>query len=287
MVNKLNLRMKEIYDRIRKAGAKVEEVASSLEKSKTPTFFKYRIRLFGFLKNLKVGIKYLLLIIPVIAIFLLTREVQYRQSLKTGAGLHQASVAFHLQNWTLPPENVFDVWINSDSPVAFANIYISFDPKVVKLTHEITTTGGLTRIIKVTSMANANSTGTASIVLGLDPSLASTPPNGAFQVASLTFDANTTNQNVATVISFDSAQMQLVATDQSTFQLTTANLNLVINPVATPSPTPTPISTGAPMVSPSPTPSPTKSPSCLKCFKKQCDGICAKSDSKTLCPDCL
>jgi hypothetical protein len=249
MASKLNLGIKEIFDKAKKTGVGVEEIASSLkddvemkvvsiQKSKMPFLSKFKTKSSEFLKNHKVDIKYLLLAIPIIAIFFLVREVQYRQSLKTGAGLHQASVAFQLQDWTLPPENAFDVWVNSDSPVSFINVNISFDPKLVKLTHEIATTGKLTRIVKITSMADANSTGAISIVLGLDPSMATSSPSGAFQVASLTFNANTTEQNIATTINFNSSQMQIVASDQSVFQLTTTNLNLILNPTATPTPFP-------------------------------------------------
>ena len=257
MASKLNLGIKEMYNRAKKAGTSVEDAVSSfkddleakvisVEKSKTPTFFKHGKRFLEFLKDHDVDVKYLLLAIPIIASFLLAKEIQYRQSLNSHANLHQASVAFQLQSWTLPPENNFDVWVTSDSTVSFVNINISYNPSLVKLTHEITTTGGLTRIIKVSSMADANLTGSISIVLGLDPSLISSPPSGTFQVASLTFNTNTPDPNVAATISFNTSQMQFVSTDESEFQLSATNLSLVLNPVVTPSPTPTTGSTSSP-----------------------------------------
>ena len=173
MANKLNLGIKEMYERTKKAGTKVEDAASSLkydlkekvvsvQKSKMPFLSKIKTRSSEFFKNHKADVKYLLLAIPIIAIFLLAREAQNRQSLKSRATLHQASIAFQLQNWTLPPEGNFEVWVNSDSPVAFVNANISFNPSLVRLTHEISTAGGLTRIVKVTPMAEANSTGIIS-----------------------------------------------------------------------------------------------------------------------------
>ena len=264
MVSKLNLRIKEIFDRAKKTGASVEEAASSLkddletevisiQKSKMPFLSKFRVRSSEFLKNHKADVKYLLLIIPVVATFLLVKAVQYRQSLNSRAGIHQASVAFQLQNWNLPPENPFEVWVNSDSPVSFANVSISFDPALVKLTHEIALSGRLTRIVKVTTMAEANSTGVVSIVIGLDPAMVNSPPVGAFQVATLTFDTKTLNPNIATVVSFDTSKMQLVATDQSMFQLAGTNLNLMLNPTATPTPFPvTPPQTPPGTATPSP-----------------------------------
>ena len=105
-------------------------------------------------------------------------------------------------------------------------------------------------------MAQANSAGAISIVLGLDPTMISNAPSGAFQVANLTFNSNTPNLNAAAVISFNTGQMQLVATDQSVFQLTSTNLNLVLNPT-TPTPTPTATPTTTPTATPTATPTPT------------------------------
>lgn len=262
--------IKEVFDQTKKTGAGVEEAATSLkddlktkvisvQKSKLPFFSKFRVKSSEFLKNHKADIKYLLLIIPVVAAFLLVRVIRYTQSLNSRAGIHQASVAFQLQNWTLPPENPFEVWVNSDSPVSFASINISFNPSLVKLTHEISLSGRLTRIIKVTTMAEANSTGVVSIVMGLDPSMVSSPPVGAFQVASLTFNTNTLNPNIATSVNFNTNQMQILGSDQLAFQLTTTSLNLVLNP--TPTLSPSPSSTPRLTTTPSPpTPKPTATP---------------------------
>jgi hypothetical protein len=263
MASKLNLRIKEMYDRAKKTGTKAEETASSIgkdleskvisiQKSKIPFLSKLRVRSSEFFKDHNIDIKYLLLIIPIIAIFLLVREAQRQQDFRSRAGIHTASVTFQLQNWTLPPENSFGIWINSDSPVTFANINITYDPKLVKLTHEISPSGTLTRIVKITSMAEANSTGNISIVLALEPSRAVSPPGGAFQVASLVFNTNTGNPDVATTVNFNTNQMQLVASDESIFQLTATNLNLILNPTPTPTPSPTP--------SPTPIPEDTTSP---------------------------
>jgi hypothetical protein len=259
----------------------VKSETLSMLKSGDNFFKKTYTRIKEFTKNHSVDFKYLLYAIPIIAIFLIARAVQNHQSLSPKAAIHTASASFQVSQWSLPPTSTFGVWLNTDSPAAFANIKIAFDPKLVKLTSEINVTGPLTRIVKVSTMAEANSSGNISIVLGLDPTKISTPPSGAFQIANLTFDINTTNQNVSMAITFDASQTQLVAIDQSVFAFTATNLNLVLNPTATPSPVITP--TTAPTVAPSQTPTST----CSKCFKKQCDGICEKGDSKTLCPDCL
>ena len=93
-------------------------------------------KFFNFVKTPKAYAKYFLLIIPVVAVIILVLEIQHRQSLNSSASAHQATVAFQVQNGTLPPENSFGVWITSSNPVSFANINITFDPKLVKLTKE-------------------------------------------------------------------------------------------------------------------------------------------------------
>jgi len=264
MASKLNLGIKEMYEHTKKAGTKVEDAASSLkydlkekvvsiQKSKIPFLSKLFTRSGEFLRNHKADLRYLLLIIPVVVSFIIAREIQRQQDFRSKAVVHTASVAFQLQNWTLPPEGNFEIWINSDSPVAFVNANISFNPNLVRLTHEISTAGGLTRIVKVTPMAEANSTGIVSIVLALDPSRIVNPPNGSFQVANLVFNSNTPDPNITTVISFNTGQMQLVAKDQSVFQLTATNLNLVLNPTPTPTPSPSPTPSSSPTPNPNDT----------------------------------
>ena len=210
----------------------IETEILSVSKSTTNIFKKAYIRVKELVKNNKTEIKYLLYAIPIIAIFLLAMEAKNIQKLFLRAVTHSASVSFQLQNWSLPPANTFGVWINSDSPVAFADIELTFDPSLVKMTQEISLTNSLTRKIKVTSMADANSTGKVSIVLGLDPSMLSSPPSGAFQLANITFNANTTSQNITSKISFSDSIMQIVATDQSVFALTSTGIDLTLNPTA-------------------------------------------------------
>jgi len=104
-----------------------------------------------------------------------------QQSIGSHASTHQASIAFQINNWTLPPENTFGLWVNSDSPVGFADIRLTYNPSLVKMTKEISLKGNLARVIKITSMSEANNTGSVSIILGLDPNQIGSPPSGSFQ----------------------------------------------------------------------------------------------------------
>lgn len=258
--------LEEDFDSVNEKEPEIKTNTVSLEKSKASIFAKGRKKIKEFYRSHKVDFKYLLLAIPIVVAFFIFREVQKEQSLKTAAALHQASVYFQIESWTLPPESTFEVWVNSDSAVAFSDIEITFDPGLVKLTSEITTYESLSRIIKVTSMNDANSKGKVSIVTGLDPGSVSTPPSGTFRIASFKLDANTAN-SAATTVNFDNANMQLVSTDQSVFTTTVTGLSLDLNPesppTSAPAPTLTPTATPKPAATPTPSPKASYQPTTL------------------------
>jgi hypothetical protein len=236
----------------------VKSEVISIEKDKSSIFEKFGGRFSEFLKNHKADLKYLLLAIPIIVVFLIAKIIQDNQSIGLQANTHQASFSFQLASWTLPPANTFGVWADTDSPVGFADVELTFNPAIVKMTQEVSLTGSLTRKIKVTSMADANSTGKVSIIVGLDPAKIASPPSGAFQIANVAFDANTSTKNATSSISYATSSMQVVSTDKSVFSLTAAGVDLTINP--TPTPTPTPTSTPTPRPTSTPTPRPTLTP---------------------------
>jgi hypothetical protein len=234
----------------------------SLEKDDSSFIKKSKIKFSEFFKNNKSNLKYLLLIIPIIAILVIAKVIENNQSLGLQAATHQASFSFQLSSWTLPPQNTFGVWINSDSPIGYADVELSFNPSLVKMTKEVAIKDKLTRKINITSMSEANTTGKISILVGLDPANKSNAPSGVFQIADVTFDANTTNPNILTSINYLIPSMQVVSTDQSTMSLIAAGIDLTVNP-ATPKPTivptTTPTLTPTPTITPKPT-TPTPKP---------------------------
>ena len=273
MASKLNRTISEIY---KKPEREIEEFFESSEKSdplktnnlslvksRTSIFKKAATVVKEFYQEHSVDFKYLLLAIPIIATFFIFKEVQRRQSISTGASAHQASLNFQVDSSSLPPESSFDVWVNSDSIISFSDIQITFDPNVVRLTSEVSPYSSLARVIKVTPMSEANTTGRISIVLGLDPSQLSSPPSGAFRIAKLNLNTKTAN-SLTTTVSFGNANIQIVSNDQSVFDLTTTGLTLTLNPTPTPIPTivptPTTVPTTVPTVAPTPTPVPHPSP---------------------------
>lgn len=259
MTSKLNQTIDEMYKKSEKEVESVFDAVNknpdintkdiSIVKNRASIFTKAAKRLAGFYHEHTADFKYLLLIIPILATFFIIKEVQRQQSLRTKAAIHQASIYFQVSSWALPPESSFDVWVNTDSQTSFVDAEITFDPNVVKLTGEITTYPTLGRVIKVTSMNDANSSGKVSIVLGLDPSQIPNTPSGTFRIATIKLNANTLS-SLSTKVNFDNTKSQLVASDQTQFTTSVTGLTLNLNPT----PTPTPIVSPTPTVTPTPGP---------------------------------
>ncbi len=157
----------------------------------------------------------------------------------TRATAHQASITVLPAKLSLPPNGTLQVWATADSPVAFINVQITFNPAVVKLTTEpVLTTSTWGRIVKLSTMADTNTSGKLDMVIGLDPAHVQSPPNGTFQIATLQFEANTANSNVTTSV-VASAISQLVAVDTTVFTVTAAGSTITVNPLPSPTPTTT------------------------------------------------
>lgn len=234
----------------------------SITKSSVSFFEKSKKRLTDFFRNRKSDFKYLSLAIPIIAIYFISSAALKPQVLDSMAGTYSAKISFEHSSWNLPPKNTFGIWVNSTGAVAFVNIEIDFDPQKVKMVNDMVLTNtSLIRLVKITSSAEANTTGKIFIVLGLDPVKIASAPNGVFQIADIAFDSSTT-ANTSSLVSFNNSGMQIVGLDQSVFSLTSSNLNLVLN--ATPQPSPTPIVTTGPSTTPQPTVNPTPTPTPTK-----------------------
>ncbi len=122
-------------------------------------------------------------------------------------------------------------------PLGFVRSEFTFDATKIKLNQEITTTTAFNRKISVTSMAQANSSGRVSIVLGLDPNDRNNPPTTLFELASLSFVPNTTSTNQSTTLSFVQANMQVVETNYVNLTFAVSNSTILVNPTSTSTPT--------------------------------------------------
>jgi len=185
----------------------------------------------------------------------ITVATLHPQQVTTRAVVHQAKVSVLPATLSLPPNGTLQVWATTDSPLAFINVEVTFDPAVIKLTAEVDlSTAAWGRVIRQTTMATANTTGKMTLVIGLDPTHVQTPPTGTFQLATLSFGANTTASNATTTVAITSASSQLVAVDTTVFAVTVLGSAVTVNPL--PTPTPTVAVTPTPTVGPSPTTTP-------------------------------
>jgi hypothetical protein len=156
-----------------------------------------------------------------------------------------------LNSTTSTSENV--VLNVSTNKVGFARAQFTFDQTKIQLTSEITPTTTLKKIISVTSMATANSTGQITLILGLDPVDIANPPTGSFNLASLSFKA-ISNTSSTSNLSFVSSGIQIVDMTATPFIITATNATVntsgpTIVPTASPiigTPTPAPTPTGTP-----------------------------------------
>lgn len=196
-------------------------------------------------KALAVGV----LLVPVIVVVILANRLKHEQASKIGAEGGTALLYISPESQTLPPGSTFQVWVDTNEPLAYANMEISFDKRLVNLASDATVVGGLDRDIRVSSMDEANSSGVLNVVAGLDPASRDNPPSGIIQLAEFTLVPITTEGQELS-ISFNETSTQLVSIDSSSFSLTTQGSNLTINPGSTPTPTltPQPSSTSPPVL---------------------------------------
>lgn len=183
--------------------------------------------------------------------------IKNSQSLNAGAANGNAEIFLEPSVVTIPPDGLVHLWVTTDKQLGFVAIDLTFDPTLIKLAQEITLpTLTLERSLKVTTMAQANTTGKISVVLGIDPTGLETAPTGSFPIANLKFSKNTTISNKVATLSVDPASSQLVDLGAIPFNLTFKNASFTINPVD--SPIATPIASVTPTIVPTPTP--TKTP---------------------------
>lgn len=136
----------------------------------------------------------------------------------------------------------------------FAAVRFTFDRTKVNLTSEIVPTTTLKKVISMTTMAQANSSGSVTIILGLDPADIANAPSGSFNVAQLSMKAVGTGSST---LAFGTTGLQVVDMTATAFNLTATNSTVNI---ATPTPTataigatPTPTATAQATIVPTPT----------------------------------
>lgn len=214
---------------------------------------------------------YLSFVILFVVGFVVAHEIQRPTTTETHAGSNTVTLSLQPTNLIMPPKGIVQLWVTgATSAVAFVDAELSFDYTKVQLTQEISVipiSTKLTRVLKVTSMADANKYGKVSVIVALDPSMRSNPPSGTFELATLSFTP-LGKSNALTSVSVNTTTSQVVNKDTTLFSLRntdTSTSSIVLYPTPTPSPSPslTPTATPKPIASPTlkPTTSTTLAPS--------------------------
>jgi len=179
-------------------------------------------KIYRFLDHKSIGnplIFFLMLLILPITVLGVQQTVKY---LSRAAGT--AEVAFAPTTINLPPDAAIKININGNgAAVAFARVVFTFDKSKVKLTSEITPSASLSTVVEKTTMASANTTGQAVIVLAASPS--DTQPSANFELAS--FNIGALSANPASALQFVPADIQIV--EGSGTKMTINPVNAQIN----------------------------------------------------------
>lgn len=145
------------------------------------------------------------------------------------------------------------LWATVDKPLAFINISLRYDPSLLQLTQLPTlTTTQFTKIIKQSSLTDANNTGVFTLALGLDPTQRVSAPTGTLNLATIKIKPLSTTPNQIAEIIYDT-KSQVVDASAIPMTITTRSYKVTLNPTLaspsltpSPSPTPTPIASAIP-----------------------------------------
>lgn len=188
----------------------------------------------------KLVTSFLILTMLAVTMYFANVLIKQSQNLSIGAASGTANIFFEPAKIAMPADSLINLWVTTDKPLGFIATEITFDKSLINLSQEITLpTPSLKRVINITSMSEANSTGKIKIVLGVDPSGLTTAPTGSFALAGLKFTSKTSLSNKETTLFLSSANSQLVDLNATPFTTTVTPGYISLNPVASPTATPT------------------------------------------------
>lgn len=149
----------------------------------------------------------LVLLILVLTIPLAIYLIKNNQIFRTGAAA-DVSLSIQPNSAQLPPNTTFKLMADSgNKEVSSLRVKITFDPSVLQLTNEVSTSGELEEVITKTPMSEANSTGSITISVAQSESQPY-GPSGNFEIASMNFSTTSSNET-QTQISFDNSEIQI------------------------------------------------------------------------------
>lgn len=160
--------------------------------------------------------------------------IQQIQRYRAGASVASVNLYFEPALQSLPPDSNFKLMANArTNEVAFIRAEFTFDPTKVHLASEITPNPLLATIIQKTSMASANTTGVATLVIAKSPVDQNSLPTGIFEIANVSITSVTHAQNSAATLSYVNSTVQLVDLQSQILPFTTQQASLALNSTAT------------------------------------------------------
>jgi hypothetical protein len=176
-----------------------------------------------------------------------------------------AVVSFNPSSQSLPPDTQVGVSIDAKTnSLIFAKIVLTFDQSKVRLVTTPVVSQAFAKIIKVSSLEEANAEGKITAIAGVTPG-SSGITGIVSDFISFNISAVSTTPDDQVPFTFIADEMQLVeSVSVSSIPLITNSSTYILNPVATPTPTSTPIPTPTNIPTPTftltPSPSPTATP---------------------------
>lgn len=139
-----------------------------------------------------------------------------------------ANVIFEPATGTLPPDSTFKILANVGSEkLAFARVAFTFDQTKVNLAAEIAPSVSLSTVVEKTSMAAANTSGRAVVVIAAAP--ADSLPSGQVNIAEIQFKSMVSG-NDTTQVQIDNSDIQLVNDSTVIIPSSGGVLDLTLNP---------------------------------------------------------
>ncbi len=136
------------------------------------------------------------------------------------AGGNKAKVVFRSTKGTASPGDTFETFVLVDptgSQLIFSHMEIAFDPATLKL-KSVSEPNNLTRVIKTSSVSDANRAGKVTLAYALEPG--SAPPQGAFDLVVLKFEVlGTAVPGSSTSISLLGENVELVELSGKVFEV--------------------------------------------------------------------
>jgi|GEM_PF-6447462 len=181
----------------------------------------------------KVVLASFLLVMASTTMYFANYLINRSQSLKVGASSSgQVDVFFEPAILTASPDALVNLWVTTDRQLGFAAVEVTFDIKVVSLSQEVVIpNSSLKRVIKKSTMAQANQTGKLSIVVAVDPTTVTTAPTGSFALANLKFKSVTTTPNLITNLGITNNSLQLIDSGSTPFTATIKTASMTLNPI--------------------------------------------------------